>query len=153
MSKLGILSKVYLNTASFGTPTWVEVEHISDLSIDPSWDEGDASSRASRAKRTAKTMLDVGISGSIKVSDSDSDYQAFRDAAYQDDTIDLMILNGDQTDDGVHGYRAEFNVFSSSEDQAKGNRLYMNFTLKPGDTDNAVQYAVVASSTVGFTAI
>lgn len=153
MSKLGILSKVYRNTGTYGAPVWVEVTSISDLSVEANWDEGEASTRASRVKKTKKTMLDVPITGKIKVSDTDAAYIAFWNAAHSDDVLDLMILNGSSSTNGVRGYRGEFDVNTPKEDQGMGNVLFMEFSLKPSDSAEQFSKVVVSGGAPTFTAL
>ncbi len=151
--KLGILSKVYRNTGTWGAPVWNEVTRISDLSVKPTWDKGDAGTRASRVKKSAKTMLGLTITGKIQVSDSDTHYQNFWDAAHTDGTMDLLILNGPMTTNGVRGYRAEWQCFDASEDQAMGNVLYMDFELEPAPTDNEPKKVKVTGGAPQYTDI
>lgn len=151
MAKLGILAKVYRNTGSYGSPTWAEVAEIADLAVNPAWDEAEGGSRASRVKKTAKTMLGIEVTGRIKVQTSDAGYIAIRDAMYTDIPIDLLVLNGEDDENGAHGWRAEWHVFEGGEDQAMGNRLYMDFVLRVADTDNAVSYAEVSGGSPTFT--
>jgi hypothetical protein len=151
MASLGILAKAYRNTASYGTPTWVEIDKIADLAVNPSWDEAEGGSRDSRVKKIAKTMLGIEITGRIKVDTADAGYIALRDAMYTDIAIDLLILNGASDGNGNHGWRADWHVFEGGEDQAMGNRLYMDFVLRVADTANDPKYAEVSGGAPTFT--
>lgn len=153
MPKLGVTSKIYLNTGTYGTPVWDELTCVSDLAVNAAWDEADGSSRASRVKQASKTLMALEITGRAKVSDTGTDFIAIWEAIHSDTPLDLMILNGGSTSNGVRGYRGDFNVFSGSEDQAMANELFLDFVLKPATSDNPTKYAVVASGAPVFTTI
>jgi len=151
--KLGILSKIYRNTGSHGGPNWSEIDKVSDIAVKPTWKEGDGSTRSSRVEKMAKTMLALEITGKIRVSNTDANYIALWQAAHTDDVVDLLVLNGPMNENGVRGYRADFQVFSAPEDQAMNIVLFMDFTLKPAPSDNEPQKVVVSGGAPGYTDI
>lgn len=153
MPKLGINSKVYRNSGTYGSPTWDEVTCVSDLAVNAAWDEADGSSRAGRVKQMSKTLMGLEITGKALVSDAGADYLALWAAIHSDTPLDLMVLNGANDANGVRGYRADFHVFSGSEDQAMANQLYLDFVLKPAVSDNPVKYVVVTTGAPVFTSI
>lgn len=142
MAKLGMNAKLYWRSAgTYGSPTWTEVTLISDLSIDVTWDEADASARESRITQTVKTMLPLSFTARLKKKPLEATYEAFMNALLSDGSLDLLILDGDKATEGVRGWRCDCQVFAGSEDQAMGNVLFEDMTLKPSITDNLV-YAV-----------
>lgn len=153
MSKLGISAVLYRNTASYGTPTWTAVTCVSDLAINPAWDEADGSTRGSRVKASAKTLLGLEITGKLKVDGADEGYAAIADALLSDTPLDLMILDGGSTTNDVRGWRADFHVFSASQDQAMANVLFDDIVLKPAVSANPTKSVVVASGAPVFSAI
>lgn len=153
MPKLGVTSKLYRNTNTYGSPTWTEVTCISDLAVNAAWDEADASSRASRVKQQSKTMMGLEITGKAKVSDTDAGFLAIWAALHSDTPLDCLVLNGAKDSNGVRGYRCEFNVFSGNEDQAMANTPYLDFTLKPAASDNFAAYVVVSAGAPVLTTI
>lgn len=150
---LGILSKTYRNTGTYGSPTWSEVTCISDLAINPAWDEADGSSRGSRAKQSGKTLMGLEISAKLRVSPGDENYEAFSDAVYDDTVLDLMILDGDDAVNDVRGWRADFHVFSAAQDQAMANVLYDDVVLKPAISANPTKSVLVTAGSPVFSAI
>lgn len=153
MPKLGVTSKFYWNTNVYASPTWVEMTCIADLAVNASWDEAEGSSRVGRVKQSAKTMMGLEFTGKAKVSDAGADYLALWNALHSDTPLDLLILNGAKDSNGSRGYRADFHVFSGSEDQAMANSLYLDFVLKPAVSDNPTKTAVVSAGAPVFTAI
>jgi hypothetical protein len=145
MAKLGLNAKLYRNTSTYEAPSWSEVTLISDLSVNPSWDEADASARESRVKQSVKTLMALEVSGRLKKKPLDGNYEAFMDALLSDDVLDLLVLDGDKDTEGNRGWRCDFQVFSANEDQGMGNALYEEISLKPSITDHAAKAARIGS--------
>lgn len=148
---LGINAKFYRNTGSRNSPTWVEITLISDLAVDPTWEEGDGSVRATPVKQFAKTQLALVINGKCRVDLTDAGYLALKAALLSTSSIDLLILDGLGTTNGVTGWRCDWHVFGGKEDQGLGNVLFMEFTLKPAVSSNLPQSAAVSGGVVVLT--
>lgn len=150
-ARLGVNAKLYVNTGSYDSPTWTEVAGISDLTVKTAWDQGEASTRASRVKKAAKTMLDLEVSGKILADGTDTNgYLAFLTALYGDTPLDLLVLNGaNDASPASKGWRADWHVFGGDEDQGLGAVIYDSFTLKPALSSHGVYRA----SNTTFTAI
>lgn len=131
-SRVAIDGKVYRNTGSYGSPTWTEISLVRDVQVNPAWDRVDGSSRAGYVKADAKTQLALSFTLSVKVHLTDAGYIALMDSFVDPNgVIDLLILNGDNATNGVEGWRADFGVFTASEDQSIGNVLYRDFEVGP----------------------
>jgi hypothetical protein len=154
-AKLGIDAKAYRNTATYGSPTWVEITAFRDLVLNTQWDTVEAPSRGSRVKTMAKTIVDVSASGAVKVSDTDAGFIALWEALVGGTAnIDVLILNGGNTSNGARGFRFDALVTQGNEDQGIGNALYLDINLAPDAfAANPVKYAVVTSGAPVFTAI
>ena len=114
--QVGIAAAVYRNTASYGTPTWVEITLARNSSLSRKWKYADASIRATKAELQAKTQIQITGQIECRADPADAGYQALFDAANSDSASapDLMILDGDITTEGVKGIRAHLNL---DEDQ------------------------------------
>ena len=136
MPLLGINAKCYRNTSSYGAPNWSEITQISDLSINPTWDKGDASARESRIKQNVKTMMDLEITAKVKKRIGDANYEAIMDALVSDNVLDLLVLDASKETVGARGWRIDAQIFSATEDQAMGNVLYEDITISPSLESN-----------------
>lgn len=146
MAKLGLNAKLYWRSAgSYEAPTWTEVDILSDVSINQTWDEADASTRESRIRQTVKTLMALEISATMKKKPGDAAYAALMDAFLSDDTLDLLVLDGDKDTEGTRGWRADFLCFGGTEDQAMDNALFMELTFKPSIEDNPPKAVLVAA--------
>ena len=153
-SKTGLHSKAYLNSANYGTPTWGVVNLIGDFSVAAAWDWATAPTRETPVVRGARTMLPLSVTGKMRVSDLDANYQTFDNSFHNSASIlDMLILNGDMNTNGVTGFRAEFELVKWSEDQALGNILMKELELRPSATANNPKRAVVSGGSPVFTDI
>lgn len=151
--KLGILARLYRNTGSYDTPIWTVMNGWSDAALRVAWDKADASTRDSRVKGGVKTQLDLGFTGKYKVSDDNAGYLALWGLTFNDDTIDLLILNGPIADNGVRGVRYDAQVYSAGEDQGLGVALFDEFTIDPYIFDHEPAIAVITGGAPVFTAL
>jgi len=130
-AKLGIKCKAYYNSATYGSPTWVEITCINDFKQNVDWEKGEVKSRATRVKQSVKTMLGLSWSGTLLASTTDTAYQAIKAALVSDATLDMMILDGDKTINNVTGYRCDVQIFSANEDQGTTTVVYDEVTIEP----------------------
>lgn len=138
MGMLGLNAKVYWRSGgTYGAPVWTDVNIFSDVSVNPAWDEASADARESRIKQVRKTLLGLEITGRMKKKIGNTAYDAFMNAMLSDEVLDIMVLDGSNTTDGVRGWRFDAQVFSATEDQAMGNVLYEEMILKPSLDTNA----------------
>lgn len=152
MSRLGIDAKVYRNTATYGTPTWTEINLVRDVQVTPNWNRSDSSSRASKVMSEVKTQLQLAFTLSVKVSLTDAGYTALMDSFVSSTgVLDLLILNGTTTTNGVEGWRFDAGVFTASEDQSIGGTLYRDFEVAPsGHGTNASKRVTVTGGAPVF---
>jgi hypothetical protein len=129
--KPGIKGAVLRNTGTYGSPTWTEFDLVKDVSFPPAWDIADASSRQTRVKLNAKTMMGCVVGISVRQDDADTGYVAIDDAHYEDTVIDMLVLSGPLTTEGSRGVRMHFIVNKTAEDQSSGAIIYSQYDLLP----------------------
>lgn len=119
------------------------------MAVNPSWEEGDAGTRQARVVLTETTRMAIEISGKIKVDPGHPVYEMFLDAFIQDEPVDIMVLNGKEDQDDSTGFRFWGKIFAFGEDQALGNVLFKDFTIKPCPIPNDDQYPKAVRVTEG----
>jgi hypothetical protein len=129
--KLGVKARAYRNTGTYGSPTWTALNLVRDLTVNAPWDVADASSRGSRVKLNAKTMMGLTFNLTLRKDDLDAGAVAMLAAAMEDTAIDMLILDEAITNEGSTGFRCHMLVNLTSEDQGAGAVLYPNFDLLP----------------------
>ena len=153
-ARLGINSAAYLNTGTFGSPTWTLITCISDWSVKPTWKEADGSTRGSRLELSVKTMLGLQISGKIRADSGDTNWVTIMAALLSDSPLDILILNGLKTVNGSIGYRCDFQMYDGSEDQGLNAVVFDDIMLKPTVSANSNYSTVlVTAGAPVFTAI
>lgn len=153
LAKLGLKCTMSLNGGSFASPTWTEVKCVSDFALKAAWDKGEANSRETRIKLALKTMLDLGFTGKLRSTNSgDTNYATIYAALLTDTALDLMILNGPSTQNGVTGFRVSCQVFSANEDQGLGVVVYDEIEFAPTpNADGNYSSVLVTSGSPVFT--
>lgn len=123
--------KLYYNSATHATPTWVEIPDAMDLSVPMTKAEADVSSRSSIYKMFMGGQLEVGIEfGYLHNAGSDSIHTVLL-AAYNADTPkEFAALDGGSGTPGSKGLRAYCLIFDHSQDQNLDEGLKHNMTLK-----------------------
>lgn len=125
-------AKLYRNTASDATPTWVECEGVRDLTLDDAWGEADVSSRASDFQLTRKNRRTVGVSFNMIHDPLDVDYVALRAAAdSKTAAVQLLILPGPIDTVGLKGVKAWCQIFQHNHAQPLSGAQEIAFTAKP----------------------
>lgn len=154
--KTGIGCGLYRNTGSYATPTWTVQTEVQSVTPSSPWDWVEASSRASAAKLYGKSLVDIGYQVMMRADDLATDWEAFMAAHWSRTTVmDLLILNGLISVEGVRGVRAEFFCSLDTEPQEIAGSIISTFTLKPTMSTNGYPKSVImgASSTPSFSAI
>lgn len=146
---LGINAKVYRNTGTYGSPTWTAISLVRDVQDASTFQEADASSRATKAVLTKKTMTQIQHDLVVRADASDAGYQALWDASQDGTVIDVLILDNAITVEGSLGYRYHAEVFKTGQNQDASGVIYTNFTLKPGYSSDGVPSKIeMAASSV-----
>lgn len=154
--KVGVRARAYRNTGTYGSPTWVAMGLVKDVTPSMPWDWVEAGARETNAKLYAKARADLGVQFTMRADDLDAAYNAVADAAAsQTATIDIMFLNAAITKEGCRGFRTEWLINLTGEPQEIDGSIYDQFEAKPTWTANGFPKTVVmgATSTPTFNAI
>lgn len=151
--RVGVFCKLYINSGSYGSPVWEEVDLISDLADNAAWERGDSSARRSRVRTMEPTMLGLELTGSVRTDYTDDRYNDLRDAFLTNGTLDILVLTGDIGVNGSLGFRFDAKVFDFGSDQALANVLFNSFVMIPSASDNEPQAAISNGSAVTFSDI
>jgi hypothetical protein len=150
-NKPGIGGRVYRNTGTYGSPTWTVQSYVHSVRPSMAWGMVEAGNRATRAELFMKARAALTIEVMMKADDADAGYQAFRVAAMSPTAVlDLLILDGLISVEGVSGWRGEFLANLTSAPQEIDGSIYDTFELRPTFTLNAVgpSTVIMAASSV-----
>ena len=147
---LGVNSKLYYNSGTYGSPTWVEVSLIADLAVNPQWDEHDVSTRGSRVKSMKKTMLGIEVSGRLKKKPGDTTYAKFVDGIVSDDTLDVLVLDGARDANNARGWRFDAQIHQGNDDQSLSGGGFLDIVLKPLTDVNPARAVLVTGGALTY---
>lgn len=156
MSVAGTDCKCFRNSASWATPTFVEVDNLRDVNISDEWLTAEFKTRGNRIVRHKRTLRNRGVTLQMEhdpaTAANDANFEVFTDAMYDasgdtdDGVIELLFLNGDSTTTGNQGVRGEWLVTKMDEGQPLEDAQLWDIEVKPAVVDggNAVQWYEVA---------
>lgn len=150
-TRLGILSRLYVNDGTYEAPDWLEIDLVGDLQVGGEWTKGESTVRRTRIQTNEPTTLNLDTTGNVRVDSTDDGYNRLLTAWATTETVDFMVLNGAEDQNGAHGVRFDGKVFNMGEDQARANVLYRDFEMGPCASDNVPKLVNVTAGAPVFT--
>lgn len=143
-ARYSINCKLYRNTGSYGSPTWSVVPTVKDVMLPLTKGEWDASTRASQFEITApiliKAQLDFQI---VRKTTTDAHLDALIAAFFASTQIEFAVMDGDIVTTGSKGLRASMEILKADQSQKLTEGVLWDFTVKPGDNDNAPSWLTI----------
>ena len=128
----GLEGKIYYNTGTHASPTWVEVTRAINVSFSSSKGEADQSSRISEWKMQKGTLIDLEITVTYrKKQGTDTVFDALQAAYFAGTVYEWAMLDGASTESGVQGIRAFCEIMSFGNTQDLEGAEEVEFSLKP----------------------
>jgi len=142
--RLGMEAKVYRNDGTWETPTWVEITNVRDVTLNLETGEADVTTRANSGWRaTAATLKEASVEFEMVWDTEDAGFTAIKDAFFNGTNIDLAVMDGDITQTGTQGLRAEFSITSFSRSEPLEEAITVSVTAKPAYSVNTPEWMVV----------
>jgi hypothetical protein len=142
--RLGMDAKVYRNDGTWAVPTWVEITNVRDVTLNLESGEADVTTRANSGWRaTAATLKEASVEFEMVWDTADAGFTAIKDAFFNGTNIDLAVMDGDITQMGTQGLRAEFSITSFSRSEPLEEAITVSVTAKPAYSENAPEWMVV----------
>jgi hypothetical protein len=146
--KLGLDAKLFRNTGSYASPTWVEVKNVKDLTLTLQAGEADVTTRGNNGWRaTVATLKDGTVDFEMVWDAGDADFVAFRDAFLDNEPIELAVMDGPITgtgSSGSQGLRASFAVTGFSRNEPLEEAITVPVSIKPTYSENPPEWMTVA---------
>ncbi len=138
---LGYNAKLYINTGTYGAPTWVEVTNVKDCNLQLQKGEVDVTTRAGNGwDQMVPATKNGTVSFGMIWDTADTNFTAIKDAFFNDTLIDVAVMDGDIAASGSQGLRAEMHVFGFDRNEPLKEALDVPVTMKPGRSTNAPQW-------------
>jgi len=142
--QLGMRGKLYRNTGTYGVPVWEEIDNVKDLTLNLEKAEADVTTRANdgwRAKLGA--LKDASIDYEMVWDTEDPNFEAVKDAWFDDTLIDMAVMDGDIATSGSQGLRAEMAVLTFTREEPLEEAMKASVNLVPGYSVNAPEWLEV----------
>lgn len=124
--------KLYYNSGTHTSPTWVEVKKAINVSANLGKGEADVSSRATSWKLVKGALKELEISFTYRhKAGVDTVFDALLAAYMGDIAKEFAVMDSDITNAGAQGPRAFCEILSMNETQELENSVEYEFTLKP----------------------
>lgn len=143
-SRLGLNAKLYRNSGTYGSPTWVEFKNVVDLTDNDDMEEAEVTTRGSAGiAEFEPTIRTVSLEFQMVSKTGDTDLAAVRSAYSARTSLDMVALDGAIDEVGATGVRARFKVFSFKKGQELKGAQMIDVTMKPcGDTNPPSDFTV-----------
>jgi len=128
---VGLDMYLYVNTGTYGSPTWVLVDNCQDLKRSETRDEAELNSRKSDEKQKEPTLADVAIAWNMIPDETDTNYVLIRTNEEGRILTELALANQPIAASGCVYSRREVKFFEFSEDQPLAGGLTTAITAKP----------------------
>ena len=132
---LGLDAKVYRNTGTYETPTWVEMPNVRDLTLTIEKGEADATTRAAGGwKQSVATVKEATVEFEMVWDTADQGFLAIQNAFFNNTPVDLAIMDGPlppAPGKKSTGLRALFDVLKFNRNEPLQEVLTASVTLKP----------------------
>lgn len=137
-AKLSEGAKLYINSGTYATPTWDEVDLVKDVQLNMEKGEADVTVRKSGGwTETADGLISATIDFGMLYDTSDAQFNSIRSAFTGKTSIEVLVLDGAQDTTGNQGLRATCMVQSFNRSETLGEALMVEVSLKPTANDDA----------------
>ena len=146
MAVTGIECKAYRNTATWATPTWVEVDNIRDVNITHDVNMAEFKTRGNSTIRNKETTTVRGVTFQMEhdpaTAANDANFEALSDAIYAGTEIEMAFMNGAIATSDNQGVRGVWLVKKMDVAEPLEDAQLYDVELVPAVVDggNAVQW-------------
>jgi len=142
--KLGMEAKLYRNSGSYSTPTWVEMPNVKDLTLNLEAGEADVTTRGNNGWRaTVATLKDGSIEFEMVWDTADAGFTAIQQAYFGNTPIEFAVMDGGITASGSQGLRATFSITKFSRSEPLEEAVTVSVTAKPTYAEHAPEWMTV----------
>ena len=134
-SLVGIDCKLYVNTGTYASPTWVEVVDAKDVTMNDTRAEGDSSVRGYDMASVTPGQRTVQITFDMRYDNDASAYEAIKTAYDARTVLGVLVSDGPRATVGVEGFRLDTYVTSMTKNEPMNDVKTVSIVLS-GTTDN-----------------
>jgi hypothetical protein len=139
MPVIGVDAIASRNTANYGSPTWVTVDNLRDVTLGLEVEDFDATVRGVSWVQHLPTLFDLEVTVNALWVTADTGLQAILTAFWGRSAIDMAFTDGNIAVNDADGIRAPFGVFSSTRNEGLRDGLNLDWTLRPYSTGDPTE--------------
>ena len=122
----------YYNSATYSSPTWVNIANARDVTINLSANEVETNARASGWKLSRQGLRELSFSfGYLMKQGADTVWDALRAAYFAGTVTEFLFLDADATETGAEGVRAHCQIFSQTINQSLEDAVTSDNECRP----------------------
>ena len=131
-------AKLYHNSGTVASPTWVHIKEARDLSLTMTADNFDVSDRTSKYKMYGHGGIDVEISGKLTYRTNNTNCDTIRTLFLSGCAAEFALMSNTITgaDGAAEGIRGGFAVFTNSMEFPLADGMSVDISLKPAYFEN-----------------
>lgn len=146
-TKLGWDGKSYINSSTYGAPSWVEIKPARDVTLIDSMTDVDSTTREDAGNKTSVPGLRaVGIDFDIRKDRADASYLLLEAAYLARTSIDVMVLDNSRLVDGAEGVRYTGVVIEFGEGQPLDGMITRTVKIRPTPSTHVPEQMILVVS-------
>ncbi len=135
---LGLDAVIYVNTGTFGSPTWTAIDITKDVTLPQSHGRADVTSRGSGGfVEELAALKTLNVNFNINKVIADAQFETIRDAYKNRTTVDMAVADGAIATSGTEYMRFEGKVFEWNENQQLAEGITIDAVIGPTPNANA----------------
>lgn len=131
MSCTGFDGKIYYNTGTDATPTWVEITPVRDVSTSASAGQATVSDRRSKFEMTCPGLLSLETTVNATYVPGNTALAALRTHFLNRTSVQIAVMDGPIATSGSEGFKYYAHVFSNDFEQPLSDGMTVSLTFRP----------------------
>ena len=146
--KIGLEAKLYYCPDGIGgTPSWMEIASVKDVTLNQSKGEADVSTRGGGGwKAVIGTLKEATIEFELVADEDNAAYTALQDAYINNTSVGLAVMNGPIATAGSKGLWADCAILKFDRKEPLEQAITISVTAKPTWSVNPPQRKVIAGA-------
>lgn len=136
VATIGIDAVLSINTGTYGTPVWSEIDDARDVTLNLEAGEADASRRGSEWREFLQGLKDASIDLELVYDGADANFILLRDAFLNGTSIDVYVADA-ATGGAAEGLRMTAIVTGFTRNEPMEDILTTSVTIKPTPNANS----------------
>lgn len=142
--RIGLDAKIHVNTGTYASPTWAEIEDAQDVTLTLEASEAEITRRGSGWRATLQAIKDASVEFDLVYDPTDTEFIAIREAFFDRETIEMAVMDGPIATAGSQGLRATMSVLNFSRNEPLEEALTVSVTVKPAPAANDPEWKTIS---------